>query len=91
MKIDILKRMKQPPGEDFFLISFVTDDSDPCWDLRNTVTGSWASLQRSINLFHFPKNFNVLFLQGDKAKDYLVQGAKEEFRYQQQQRSQPRN
>jgi len=91
MNVDILRRMKQPSGDDFFVVSFIVDDSDPCWDSRHSFMGSWQSVQNTLSLFHFPKNFSVLLLQGQNAKDYLLKGAREELRYQQQQHSQPNN
>ena len=91
MNVHLLRKMKQPPGENLFLVSALVDDSDPCWDTRYSTVGNWAAIQNAIALFHFPKNFSVLLLQGDNVRSYLLNGAREELRYQLQRANQPNN
>jgi hypothetical protein len=81
VKLEVLKRLKHPPGDDFFLVSFVVNSSDPFFDKRQSFMGPWNVIMNTLALFELPRDTDVLFLQGDRAREYVARSAYDEVRY----------
>ena len=85
-----------PPGEDFFLAAVVIDTPDqPCWNDGFNIVGTWEQVDQTFSAYMANRkdrrNVRVRIYQGDAARAKLLEGLKEEARYQQQMRAQPHN
>jgi hypothetical protein len=85
----------KPEGEDFFLIAVVIDSGDPCWNDGFDIAGTWEHVDRTFSAYvaggAIRRKHTISIYQGDAARAKLVEGLKEEARYQAQMYAQPNN
>jgi hypothetical protein len=85
----------RPPGEDFFLVAVMIDSDDPCWNDGFDIVGTWEQVDQTFSAYvaggAVRRKHTVRIYQGDAARARLVEGLKEEARYQAQMHAQPNN
>jgi hypothetical protein len=69
---------------DLWVLTFVVDDSDPNWEVRNSVVGKPEDLAAIVNINKLP--YGARLLKGKQASRYIKQSLKEERRYQREQK-----
>jgi len=85
----------RPEGEDFYLAAVVIESSDPCWDDGFNIIGTWKQIDQTFSAYvaggAVRRKHTVCIYQGDAARAKLLEGLKEEVRYQTQMHVQPNN
>jgi hypothetical protein len=85
----------RPPGEDFYLAAVEIDSADPCWNDGFDLVGTWEQVDQTFSAYvaggAVRRKHTVSIYQGDAARAKLLEGLKEEARYQAQMRAQPHN
>jgi hypothetical protein len=86
----------KPAGEDFFLVAVVIDTpDDPCWNDGFNIVGTWEQIDQTFSRYMagggIRRKHTVSIYQGDAARAKLLEGLKEEARYQTQMHAQPNN
>jgi hypothetical protein len=85
----------KPPGEDFFVVAVVIDSDDPCWNDGFNIVGTWEQVDQTLSRYMagggIRRKHTVGIYQGDAAREKLLEGLKEEARYQAQMHAQPNN
>ena len=86
----------KPPGENFFLVAVVIDTpDDPCWNEGFDIVGTWQQVDQTFSAYvaggGVCRKHTINIYQGDAARTKVVEGMKEEARYQAQKRAQPNN
>lgn len=78
-------RPPQPAGEDFFTVTVpMVNDGDPHWGTAITICGSWQSICGRFDLRKLPPGARIH--QGKEARDFMRKSARDEARYQHEQR-----
>jgi hypothetical protein len=75
--------------EDFYVLSFLIDGSDPSWDLRGTIFGTRAQIARTFDLNRLP--YGSQLLRGEAARRYVEKGIRDELRYQRERQGRRNN
>jgi hypothetical protein len=82
----------RPPGEDFFLVAVVIDSLDPCWNDGFDIVGTWEQVDKTFSAYvaerGIRRKHTISIYQGDAARAKLLEGLKEEARYQAQMQAQ---
>jgi hypothetical protein len=84
----------KPPGKDFFLVAIVIDTpDDPYWNEGFDIVGAWEQVDQTFSDYvargGVRRKHTISIYQGEAARAKLVEGMKEEARYQQQMQAQP--
>ena len=88
---------QQPPGEDFFVFTVLTDDPDiPTHDRGYSIMGRWETATKSLvsmmdSMAMVIRPNQIAMRQGDKAREYLKLSMREEIKYQNERNSVPNN
>jgi hypothetical protein len=91
-----MMEMKPEGLEDFWVFSIVVDDG-PAWDARFDSVGTYDEAARQcVAMTHAAvengyKKFEIQTFQGDGARKYLYEAARQESRYQEERNAQPNN
>jgi len=86
----------KPEGEDFFLVAVEIDTAEDalCNDGFNII-GTWEQVDQTFSRYMtgggIRRKHTVSIYQGDAAREKLLEGIKEEARYQAQRHAQPNN
>jgi hypothetical protein len=72
---------------EFFVLTRVIDGSDPDYDLRTTIMGTWSQINAVVDLSRgVPDGWQLL--KGKRARRFLRRSLKHEYRWQREQEAQ---